>query len=129
MHHLCLGPTTACINYLSMATAVIEVGNNLQLILPEGAFPLPQRVLTPVCQLRTSTGVNPQTYHPAAVAPVQRFRTSTPVLFPAPAQKPFLMPAVAQSSQASPSTSQSAGHVVAAAAAAAAAVAKVGKKE
>ncbi|XP_069562676.1 RNA exonuclease 1 homolog [Brachyistius frenatus] len=31
----------ACLNYISLGTAVIEVGNNLHLILPDGAFPLP----------------------------------------------------------------------------------------
>ncbi|KAG7221306.1 hypothetical protein INR49_017373, partial [Caranx melampygus] len=110
----------AYINYISMATAVIEVGDNLQLILPEGT----QRVLAPVCQVHTSTSVNHQAYHPAAFAPVQRCRTTAPVLFPAPARKPFLMPALAHSSQASPNTPQSAGHVAAAAAAAVAAAAK-----
>lgn len=110
---------TAYINYLSMGTAVIEVGDNLQLILPEGTYPLPETVLTPVCQVPTRNSVTPS-YHPVAVAPVQRCRTMAPVPFPAPVagRKPFLVPG--WSSQTSSNASQSAGPV------AAAATAKVG---
>uniref|UniRef100_A0A8C9Y0M3 Zgc:152968 n=1 Tax=Sander lucioperca TaxID=283035 RepID=A0A8C9Y0M3_SANLU len=47
-------------------------------------------VLTPLSQVYTSTAAVRQMYHPPAVTPVQRYRTTAPVLIPAPARKPSL---------------------------------------
>ncbi|XP_024130545.1 RNA exonuclease 1 homolog isoform X2 [Oryzias melastigma] len=92
-------------NYIPVGTAVIEVGNNLHLILPQRAFPLPvaststplPSVLTPVAQ------VHPQTNHPAAVIPVARSRSAAPaaVVVP-PARRPAL--AAASLPSAAPQT-------------------------
>lgn len=90
-------------NYIPLGTAVINMGNNLHLILPEGAFPLPvasssspvTSVLTPINQGHTSTLTVKQAYFPPAVTPVQRYRTAAPVLIPAPARKPSLTSAFA----------------------------------
>ncbi|XP_042276575.1 RNA exonuclease 1 homolog [Thunnus maccoyii] len=113
----------AYINYIPVGTAVLEVGNNLHLILPQGAFPLPvssnsspvTSVLTPISQVRTSPVTvkqtyHPQMYHPPAVMPVQRYRTAPPLLIPAPARKPSLTSgfASAHSSTANPTTPQAA---------------------
>uniref|UniRef100_A0A8C2YVE0 Exonuclease domain-containing protein n=1 Tax=Cyclopterus lumpus TaxID=8103 RepID=A0A8C2YVE0_CYCLU len=92
-------------NYISLGTAVIGADNNLHLILPEGIFPLPgtssssqvTSVLTPISQVHTSTLAVRQMYHPAAVMPLQRYRTTAPVLIPAPARKPSLASAFASS--------------------------------
>ncbi|XP_034396655.1 RNA exonuclease 1 homolog [Cyclopterus lumpus] len=95
----------AHMNYISLGTAVIGADNNLHLILPEGIFPLPgtssssqvTSVLTPISQVHTSTLAVRQMYHPAAVMPLQRYRTTAPVLIPAPARKPSLASAFASS--------------------------------
>ncbi|XP_035864920.1 RNA exonuclease 1 homolog isoform X3 [Sander lucioperca] len=102
----------AYMNYVSLGTAVIGVGNNLHLILPEGTFPLPvtsgssqvTSVLTPLSQVYTSTAAVRQMYHPPAVTPVQRYRTTAPVLIPAPARKPSLNSAFS-SAHSSPAVS------------------------
>ncbi|XP_008304339.1 uncharacterized protein LOC103375798 [Stegastes partitus] len=94
------------LNYVPLGTAVIEVGNNLHLILPEGAFPLPvtsspsppTTVLTPVSRVHPSAFTVKQTYHPPAATPVQRYHSTAPVLIPAPARKPSLTPAFASAS-------------------------------
>lgn len=107
-----LSHSTAYINYIPLGTAVIEVGHNLHLILPEGAFPLPvtstsspvTSVLTPISQVHTSAVAVRQMYRPPAVTPVQRYRTTAPVLIPAPARKPSLTSAFA-SAHSSPATS------------------------
>ncbi|XP_042343657.1 RNA exonuclease 1 homolog [Plectropomus leopardus] len=88
----------AHMNCVSLGTAVIEVGSNLHLILPEGTFPLPvtstssqvTSVLTPISHMQTSTGAARQMYHPPAVTTVQRYRTMAPFLIPALARKPSL---------------------------------------
>ncbi|XP_022621009.1 RNA exonuclease 1 homolog isoform X1 [Seriola dumerili] len=111
----------AYMNYLSLGTAVIEVGNNLHLILPEGTFPLPvtsscssiASVLTPVSQVHTSTVGMKQTYHPAVVSSLQKYRTTAPVLIPAPTRKPLLISALTHLSPASSTTPQPAGHAAA----------------
>ncbi|KAF3851352.1 hypothetical protein F7725_013124 [Dissostichus mawsoni] len=107
-------------NYISLGTAVIGVGNNLHLILPEGTFPLPvtssssqvTSVLTPISHLPTSYGAVRPMYHLPAVTPMQRYRTTAPVLIPAPARKPSLTSAFAAtlSSPAASSTFQTAVH-------------------
>ncbi|XP_030593372.1 putative exonuclease GOR isoform X3 [Archocentrus centrarchus] len=88
----------AFVNYIPLGPAVIEVGNNLHLILPDGAFPVPissssspvTPILTPISQVHTSALTVRQTHHPPAVTPVQRCRPAAPVLIPAVARKPLL---------------------------------------
>ncbi|XP_037632608.1 RNA exonuclease 1 homolog isoform X3 [Sebastes umbrosus] len=110
-----------CLNYISLRTAVIGADNNLHYILPEGMFPLPvtssssqvTSVLTPISQVHTSSVAVRQMYHPIAVTPVQRYRTTAPVLIPAPARKPSLTSAFASahsSPAASSTTPQAAVH-------------------
>ncbi|XP_028433492.1 RNA exonuclease 1 homolog isoform X4 [Perca flavescens] len=102
----------AYMNYVSLGTAVIGVGNNLHFILPEGTFPLPvassssqvTSVLTPLSQVYTSTAAVRQMCHPPAVTSVQRYRTTAPVLIPAPARKPSLNSAFS-SAHSSPAVS------------------------
>ncbi|KAL6114778.1 uncharacterized protein ACO6RY_05461 [Pungitius sinensis] len=104
----------AHVNYISLGTAVIGVDNNLHLILPEGIFPLPvsssassgqvASVLTPISHVTTSGVAVRQMYHGPAVTPLQRYRTTAPVLIPAPARKPSLASAFA-SSHSSPAAS------------------------
>ncbi|XP_039658735.1 RNA exonuclease 1 homolog isoform X3 [Perca fluviatilis] len=102
----------AYMNYVSLGTAVIGVGNNLHFILPEGTFPLPvtssssqvTSVLTPLSQVYPSTAAVRQMCHPPAVTPVQRYRTTAPVLIPAPARKPSLNSAFS-SAHSSPAVS------------------------
>ncbi|GAA6218681.1 RNA exonuclease 1 homolog [Lates japonicus] len=110
---------SAYMNYLSFGTAVIEVGNNLHLILPEGTFPLSATsssspvtsVLTPVSPVHMSSVGVKQTYHPAAVTPLQRYRATAPLLIPAPIRKPMLTSAAAHSSPAA--STQPAAHAAA----------------
>lgn len=113
--------STVCMNYISLRTAVIGADNNLHYILPEGMFPLPvtssssqvTSVLTPISQVHTGSVAVRQMYHPIAVTPVQRYRTTAPVLIPAPARKPSLTSAFASahsSPAASSTTPQAAVH-------------------
>ncbi|XP_053181468.1 RNA exonuclease 1 homolog [Scomber japonicus] len=107
----------AYINYIPLGTAVIEVGNNLHLILPQATFPLPvssnsnpvTSVLTPISQVHTSLTMK-QTYHPPAVTPFQRYRSAPPLLIPVPARKPALNSgfASAHSGPANPAIPQAA---------------------
>lgn len=107
---------TAYMNYIPLGTAVIGVGNNLHLILPEGAFPLPvssspvTSVLTPISQVQTSCVAVKQMYHPPVVNPLHRYRTTAPVLIPALARKPSLTSALgsAHSIPAAPTPPQAA---------------------
>ncbi|XP_026199578.1 RNA exonuclease 1 homolog isoform X2 [Anabas testudineus] len=100
----------AYMNYIPLGTTVIDMGNNLHLILPEGAFPLPvasssspvTSVLTPINQVHTSTLAVKQAYFPPAVTPVQRLRTAAPVLIPAPARNPSLTSAFATAQSTTP---------------------------
>lgn len=123
MHHIYivfLSYSTAYMNYIPLGTAVINVGNSLHLILPEGTFPLPvtssssqvTSVLTPISQVHTSAVTIKPAYYPATITPVQRYRTTAPVLIPAPARKPSLTSAFASahSSPAVSSTPQAAAH-------------------
>uniref|UniRef100_A0A3P9KSY3 Exonuclease domain-containing protein n=1 Tax=Oryzias latipes TaxID=8090 RepID=A0A3P9KSY3_ORYLA len=88
----------AYVNYIPVGTAVIEVGNNLHLILPQGAFPLPvaststPSVLTPVCQVHPNAVG--QACHPAAVMPRSR-SAAPPVVVAAPLRRPALTAASA----------------------------------
>jgi len=107
MRYACVFPThsTAHMNYITLGTAVIGADNNLHLILPEGIFPLAgtsgssqvTSVLTPISQVHPNTVSVRQMYHPAAVIPLQRYRTTAPMLIPAPARKPSLASAFALS--------------------------------
>lgn len=102
--------STAYMNYIPLGTTVIDMGNNLHLILPEGAFPLPvasssspvTSVLTPINQVHTSTLAVKQACFPPAVTPVQRLRTAAPVLIPAPARNPSLTSAFATAQSTTP---------------------------
>ncbi|XP_060894427.1 RNA exonuclease 1 homolog isoform X2 [Labrus mixtus] len=86
----------AYINYIPLGTAMINVGNNLQLILPEGAFPLPvtssssqvTSVLTPITQVYTNPVTVKHTYLPPGLNHVHRYSTTAPMLIPAQARKP-----------------------------------------
>lgn len=92
---------TGCVNYVRLGTAVINVGNNLHLILPEGTFPVAPSpgpvpsVLTPIGRVQMSPSTVTQTCHPPAVTATQRCRTPTAVLIPALARKPLPTPAFA----------------------------------
>ncbi|XP_058493067.1 uncharacterized protein zgc:152968 isoform X3 [Solea solea] len=110
-------------NYLSLGTAVIEVGNNLHFILPEGTFPFPvtsssspvTSVLTPVRIVPRSNHLSmKQLCHKAAITPVQRYHTTAPVLIPAQTRKPSLASASAHSNPAASTTTPPAAHTVAA---------------
>lgn len=105
----------AFVNYIPLGPAVIEVGNNLHLILPDGAFPVPissnsnpvTPVLTPINQVHTRALAIKQTYHPHAVTPMhpmQRCRLAAPVLIPAVARKPLLNSTFTSASLRSSST-------------------------
>ncbi|XP_006790119.1 RNA exonuclease 1 homolog isoform X4 [Neolamprologus brichardi] len=105
----------AFVNYIPLGPAVIEVGNSLHLILPDGAFPVPissnsspvTPVLTPINQVHTRALAIKQTYHPHAVTPMhpmQRCRLAAPVLIPAVARKPLLNSTFTSASLRSSST-------------------------
>ncbi|XP_026178439.2 RNA exonuclease 1 homolog isoform X3 [Mastacembelus armatus] len=108
---------SAYMNYIPFGTTVIDVGNTLHLILPEGTFPLPVSSSTsPVTSVLTPINQVKQTYHPPGLIPVQRCRTTAPVLIPPLARKPSLSPAfdLAQSNPAIFTTPQPAVHAAAA---------------
>ncbi|XP_008334149.1 RNA exonuclease 1 homolog isoform X2 [Cynoglossus semilaevis] len=83
----------ACTHYPPLENAVIEVGNNFQLIIPEGTFPLP---MSSVNSPLTSVGPVPQSNSlgvkqlcfRAAVTPVQRYHTTATMLIPAQSCRP-----------------------------------------
>ncbi|XP_061586255.1 RNA exonuclease 1 homolog [Cololabis saira] len=96
-----------CLNYIPVGTTVVEVGNGLHLILPQGAFPLSvasstsspvTSVLTPVSQVQPSAVTAKETYHPPGVTAVQRFRSTAPLLIDAPPRRPPLNSALASTS-------------------------------
>ncbi|XP_041642485.1 RNA exonuclease 1 homolog isoform X2 [Cheilinus undulatus] len=86
----------AAMNYIPLGTAMIDMGSNVHLILPEGTFPLSvtssssqvTSVLTPITQVYTSPVTVKQAYNPPLLNPVQRYRTTAPVLIPAQVRKP-----------------------------------------
>nr|XP_046241388.1 uncharacterized protein zgc:152968 isoform X2 [Scatophagus argus]XP_046241389.1 uncharacterized protein zgc:152968 isoform X2 [Scatophagus argus] len=102
----------AYLNCIPLGTAVINMGNNLHLILPEAPFPLPvtsssnqvTSVLTPINHVQTRAVPVKQSYYPPAVTSVQRYQTTAPVLIPAPARKPSQTSAFA-SAHSSPAVS------------------------
>ncbi|XP_028312575.1 RNA exonuclease 1 homolog isoform X2 [Gouania willdenowi] len=77
----------------------INVSNNLHLLLPEGAIPLPvdsssgpvTSVLTPISRLQTSSYTANRAYLQSEVTSVQRNVPAALVLIPAPARKPSAM--------------------------------------
>ncbi|XP_037834592.1 RNA exonuclease 1 homolog isoform X4 [Kryptolebias marmoratus] len=107
---------SAYLNYIPVGTAVIEVGNNLHLILPQGSFPLSvastsspvTSVLTPVNQVHPSLVSVKQPNNPPAVTVLPRYRSAAPVLIAAPARRPVLGSAFSSTlhSTAAPTTSQ-----------------------
>ncbi|XP_047237514.1 RNA exonuclease 1 homolog isoform X2 [Girardinichthys multiradiatus] len=96
----------AYLNYIPFGTAVVEVGNNMHLILPQGSFPLSvtstsspvASVLTTVSQVHPKPDTFKQTNAPAAVTPLPRYRSTAPVLIAAPARRPALNSAFASTS-------------------------------
>lgn len=80
-------------NYIPLGTAVIGVGNNLHLILPNEAFPVTSSsnpvnsVLTPIGHVQTSALAIKPTCSLPAMTPLQRTRTTAPILIPALARK------------------------------------------
>lgn len=86
-------PPAAYVNYIPLGTAVIEVGNNLHLILPDDTFPVTSSsnpvnsVLTPIGHMQTSMLTLKQTCSLPAVTPLQKNRTTAPILIPALARK------------------------------------------
>uniref|UniRef100_A0A3Q3IJU6 Exonuclease domain-containing protein n=1 Tax=Monopterus albus TaxID=43700 RepID=A0A3Q3IJU6_MONAL len=85
------GVSVTYMNYIPFGTAVIDMGSNLHLILPESSFSLPvssssspiTSILTPITPVHPSTVAVIQTQCSPAVTPVQRYRTTAPVLIPA----------------------------------------------
>ncbi|XP_076586630.1 uncharacterized protein LOC143320670 [Chaetodon auriga] len=110
----------AYMNCVPLGNAMIKVGNNLHLILPEGAFPLPvtcssspvTSVLTPIRQVQMRAVAVNQTYYSPTGTPVQRCRSAAPVLIPALARKPSMTSAcaLANSSSAASTTPHTAAH-------------------
>lgn len=95
--HIISSPT-AYLNYIPLRPAVINMGHNLHLILPEGVYPVPfastsssvTPVLTPISQVHTTSVSVKQAHCQPAVTPVQRYRSAAPMLIPASAIKPSL---------------------------------------
>eukprot|EP00066_Takifugu_rubripes_P025027 XP_011614293.1 PREDICTED: putative exonuclease GOR-like protein isoform X2 [Takifugu rubripes] len=83
----------AYVNYIPLGTAVIEVGNNLHLILPDSTFPVTSSsipvtpVLTPISSMHTSMVTVKQSCPFPAIGPLQRTRSTAPILIPALARK------------------------------------------
>ncbi|XP_041854385.1 RNA exonuclease 1 homolog isoform X2 [Melanotaenia boesemani] len=88
----------AYLNYIPLGTAVIEVGNNLHLILPQSGFPPSAAststpvtsVLTPVGQVHPNGVTLKQAYHPLTITPLPRYRLTAPVLIAPPVRRPAL---------------------------------------
>ncbi|KAM4745900.1 uncharacterized protein FYW61_016191 [Anableps anableps] len=97
----------AYLSCIPLGTAVIEVGKNVHLILPQGSFPLTTTstsspvtsVLTPVTQVHPNPNAVKQTSAPAAISPLPRYRSTAPVLIAAPARRPALNTAFGSSVQ------------------------------
>nr|XP_015816079.2 RNA exonuclease 1 homolog [Nothobranchius furzeri] len=94
----------AYFNYIPLGSAVIEVGNNLHLILPQGGFPLASTsspvtsVLTPVSQVHPS----PVPLDPSTVNTLLRYRPAAPVLIAAPPRRPAVPTTSQPAIQAAP---------------------------
>lgn len=92
-HHGIFYPPIAYLNYIPLGTAVIEVGNNLHLILPDGSFPVASSsipvtpLLTPINPMQTSMVAVKQSCPLPAISPLQRTRSTAPILIPALARK------------------------------------------
>ncbi|KAM4615799.1 uncharacterized protein ACJ7VT_008814 [Polymixia lowei] len=77
-------------NCIPVGTAMIQVGNNLHFILPEGSYPLPTAsitgpitsVLTPITPVHPSPLTPIHAYPPATAPPVYRHRLAAPVHLP-----------------------------------------------
>ncbi|XP_029916017.1 RNA exonuclease 1 homolog [Myripristis murdjan] len=108
-------------NCLPVGTAVIEVGKNLHLILPEGTYPLPvtstaspvTSVLTPIVPVHMSPVTPIHAYHADPVIPVHRYRPAPPAPIPARGRKSLSSSVFASShsNPAAPPTPQAAVHV------------------
>ncbi|XP_043968414.1 RNA exonuclease 1 homolog isoform X3 [Gambusia affinis] len=96
--------------YLScfpLGTAVIEVGSDLHLILPQGRFPLSatsssspvSSVLTPVSQVHPNPNAVRQTAAPTAVPAPPKYRSTVPLLISAAPRRPAVSTAFGSSVQ------------------------------
>ncbi|XP_054628304.1 RNA exonuclease 1 homolog isoform X2 [Dunckerocampus dactyliophorus] len=79
------------VNYVPLGSAVLNVGNNLRLILPQGAVPLPlssaSSAVTSVLNI-TPVLARPPTCTASAVASAQKYRMCAPLLFTPAARRP-----------------------------------------
>ncbi|KAJ0019885.1 hypothetical protein NQD34_007454 [Periophthalmus magnuspinnatus] len=97
------------VSYIPLGATVIDVGNNLHLVLPEGTFPVSNSsgqvtsVLTPITTVNTDqvtsvlTPITPVNTHSVTIrqachpsAPTQQRRTSQPVIIPPLARRPVM---------------------------------------
>uniref|UniRef100_A0A3B3ZTJ9 RNA exonuclease 1 homolog-like domain-containing protein n=1 Tax=Periophthalmus magnuspinnatus TaxID=409849 RepID=A0A3B3ZTJ9_9GOBI len=100
--------------YIPLGATVIDVGNNLHLVLPEGTFPVSNSsgqvtsVLTPITTVNTDqvtsvlTPITPVNTHSVTIrqachpsAPTQQRRTSQPVIIPPLARRPVMATTIA----------------------------------
>ncbi|XP_061751319.1 RNA exonuclease 1 homolog isoform X3 [Nerophis ophidion] len=95
------------VNYVPLGSAVLNVGNNLRLILPQGTIPLTSActvvssVLTPITRVHTSSvTVRPPTFTSPAVASTPKYRAGVPLLIPPAARRPSQLSASSLSSTA-----------------------------
>uniref|UniRef100_A0A096M153 RNA exonuclease 1 homolog n=1 Tax=Poecilia formosa TaxID=48698 RepID=A0A096M153_POEFO len=97
----------AYLSCVPLGTAVIEVGSDLHLILPQGHFPLSatsssspvSSVLTPVSRVHPNPTAVRQTTSPAAVSALPKYRSTAPLLIAAPARRPAASTAFGSSVQ------------------------------
>ncbi|XP_014324986.1 RNA exonuclease 1 homolog isoform X3 [Xiphophorus maculatus] len=98
----------AYLNCVPLGTAVIEVGSDIHLILPQGRFPLSatsssspaSSVLTPVSLVHPNPNAVRQTAAPAAVSAPPKYRSTAPLLIAAPPRRPAVSTAFGSSVQA-----------------------------
>ncbi|XP_055017516.1 RNA exonuclease 1 homolog isoform X2 [Boleophthalmus pectinirostris] len=82
------------VSYIPLGATVIDVGNNLHLVLPEGTFSVSDSpgqvnsVLTPITPANTHSMTIRQAGHPSA--PTQQRCTSQPVIIPPLARRPIM---------------------------------------
>ncbi|XP_014850752.1 PREDICTED: RNA exonuclease 1 homolog isoform X2 [Poecilia mexicana] len=97
----------AYLSCVPLGTAVIEVGSDLHLILPQGHFPLSatsssspvSSVLTPMSRVHPNPTAVRQTTSPAAVSALPKYRSTAPLLIAAPARRPAASTAFGSSVQ------------------------------
>ncbi|XP_061673940.1 RNA exonuclease 1 homolog isoform X2 [Syngnathoides biaculeatus] len=101
--------TQSYINYVPLGSAVLNVGENLRLILPQGTVPITSTssVVTSVLTPITHLGLASINAKPAKVSE-QKYRSTAPLLIPATARKPSHPSALALSTASSNTSSQAA---------------------